>query len=121
MTFERAALDLLFRDADLRWTATVRRHIARELECLGAARFDASLVTTELYVNAVLHGAAPIRIRAVPFEGGVQMRVQDGSRRFGPRRPHSMGLRVVDRVARSWGVTHSRTGKTVWAEILSQP
>jgi anti-sigma regulatory factor (Ser/Thr protein kinase) len=121
MTFTGEPVDLWFPEADLRWTAAIRRHVAREFGCLGAARIDASVVATELYVNAVLHGAAPIRVRAVPFDGGVQVRVEDRSRRFGPRRPASMGLRTVEGMARGWGIIHSAAGKTVWADVLARP
>jgi two-component sensor histidine kinase len=111
-TFEQTLADATLTDA-----AALRHAIEHEFACLGKAVGDAAIVLTELFTNAVRHGRTPITVRAVPFDGGVQLRVHDGSRRFGTAGPDSRGLQLIASVARAWGVDRFGEGKAVWADV----
>ena len=89
---------------------------------------DVALVISELLSNALRH--------AVPLPGSklhvawridtdsVQVSVRDGG---GPTRPElgeptqaatgGRGLRIVQKLSRSWGTTTGDEGTTVWAEV----
>jgi anti-sigma regulatory factor (Ser/Thr protein kinase) len=99
--------------------------------CPGGARQDAVVVVSELVTNAVLHAAAPVRLRlalAHPPEGSVlRIEVSDGSptppRPRTPTRdlPDGRGLHIVQALAGRYGVLETTEGKTVWAEITLEP
>ena len=87
----------------------------------------AELVMTELLTNALLHGAAPVRV-AVGVSGdgrAARLEVHDGSLAL-PVRPRpsddamtGRGLALVDALAADWGVLPSGAGKVVWAELTA--
>lgn len=83
----------------------------------------AELVVTELLTNALLHGAAPVRL-VVAMEGEqVRLEVSDGSHVLPVRLLTSTdgmtgrGLALVDALAETWGVEPTPDGKTIWAEL----
>ncbi len=113
--------DFTFEQPDLAAGSGLRHAFTHMFACLGDATADAELVLSELYANAVLHGAPPIRVRADSADDGVQVEVDDGATQFGDPRPDSQGLRLVAKLARNWGVRTSPFGKTVWADIAARP
>jgi len=89
---------------------------------------DAELLTTELVANGVRHGGAgddtALRIRLEGRPGSLRVEVADpGSNPFrvAPREADvenggGIGLQLVDRVARRWGVGQCAP-TTVWFEL----
>jgi anti-sigma regulatory factor (Ser/Thr protein kinase) len=99
---------------------------------LGVLDFDASLVTTELVTNAVLHVQLDVVLVLRRITNGVRIEVTDQCPSVLPHlAPHSTGslwaltlgqsgrgLRVVSELAARWGVDSTQRTKTVWAELL---
>jgi len=77
-----------------------------------------SLLATELVSNSVLHvGAGAITLEASLREGFARVEVRDSGLGFDPEVRHEtpgFGLRLVDKLASSWGVERERAGTTVW-------
>ncbi len=84
---------------------------------------DVVLVVSELVTNAVLHGSAPrsIAIDITPID--VVVEVSDASSAVPVVRDADLlcaggnGMRIVDRLATSWGVEQNPVGKTVWFRL----
>jgi anti-sigma regulatory factor (Ser/Thr protein kinase) len=84
----------------------------------------ATLVTSELVANAVLHAPGRLAVRCVVGES-LRVEVTDGrpAPPVGPRfrrRPTEvggLGLQLVGQVARDWGVVRHGAGKTVWCQV----
>lgn len=80
----------------------------------------AVLLTTELVMNAVVHGAGPVGVHAAWGEGSVLVEVDDQSAQLPALREidrtasSGRGLRLVDGLSSGWGVSPGETGKTVW-------
>ena len=80
----------------------------------------AVLLTTELVMNAVVHGTGPVKVHAAWGEGSVRVEVDDQSARLPALREidrtasSGRGLRLVDGLSNAWGVSPGETGKTVW-------
>jgi len=93
---------------------------------------DVALVVSELVANSVRHAevgpAGVVRLDVRVLGGEVWIAVGDrGSPRL-PRitgehtGPGGLGLRVVDRLARSWGVARDGAGRTlVWCRLALDP
>jgi anti-sigma regulatory factor (Ser/Thr protein kinase) len=106
--------------------AFVRAALSKIRE-LDAVRDNLILVASELVTNAVKHsGGSPadtIQVRAVLRRGNVLISVNDpGLSNDTPRMRHAdvarasgHGLRIVNQLARRWGVERDR-GHRVWAE-----
>lgn len=102
------------------------RGLARDTGLSVATTQVVELLTSELVANAVVHAAGP----KVVVRAGVQgdhfvVAVADGSgaqpvlRTTGPEVPGGQGMRLVDRLADSWGVDPaSDGGKSVWFRVL---
>ncbi len=81
------------------------------------------LLTSEVVTNAILHtGSAPeLVVRVV--EARVRVEVHDTSSAVpvvlepDPYEQGGRGMRIVDGLARAWGVEHVPTGKRVWFEV----
>lgn len=84
-------------------------------------------LVTELATNAVLHAGTPFRVTFRRIGDRIRCEVSDGSTEP-PRICHysveastGRGLRLVDQLATTWGVTAGDGGKTVWFELDLDP
>jgi anti-sigma regulatory factor (Ser/Thr protein kinase) len=107
-----------------------RRLVSDLLEAgiCGPAVTDAALVISELLSNALRHAVplpgSSIRVAWHLDAGSVRVAVTDGG---GLTRPElgeptqsttgGRGLRIVERLSRSWGTGSDDNGTTVWAEV----
>lgn len=84
---------------------------------------DVQLVVSELTTNAVIHAGTPFSVSIGCHGAAIRISVQDWSlappvvRDGIPLARSGRGLRLVDAVARDWGVESGPDGKTVWAEL----
>jgi len=89
---------------------------------------DAALVTSELLSNALRHGTplagSGLRVTWCLEAGSVRVSVSDGGAQTlpelgepNPSTTGGRGLRIVDRLSRSWGTRSDGEGTTVWAEV----
>jgi PAS domain S-box-containing protein len=97
---------------------------------LDEVSFVAELVASELVTNAIRYGRPPVHlrlIRDVPASGSPSgaliCEVADASstaphlRRARVYDEGGRGLLIVAQLAGRWGTRHTRTGKTIWAEL----
>jgi anti-sigma regulatory factor (Ser/Thr protein kinase) len=90
---------------------------------LRRAASDALVVLSELVTNAVFHGDGDIDVRLSRVAGAVRIEVTDRGRGTvvvrhpAPETIGGRGMLLVEHLSRSWGVTTSANGKTVWAEM----
>lgn len=92
---------------------------------------DVVLLVSELFTNAILHGAGRAEIRIELVGVGLRVEVIDDGRAPGMLRRTDpgvadpgveaiggRGLLIVDALASSWGNGHDQDGRTrVWAEV----
>ena len=105
-------------------SALARNFVAGVLAPHGCDLETARLLASELATNAMRHAGTDFAI-TVTVEGGVAwVGVSDDNddlpeiRADAPSESVSgRGLRLVDALARSWGVTRAPAGKTVWFEL----
>jgi anti-sigma regulatory factor (Ser/Thr protein kinase) len=112
--------------ADLIELAKVRQWVRTVLR-----GFPANVVSTavtvmdELTSNALRHGRAPYHVRLLPGAAKVRIEVDDGGGEPARRRPPSdhggRGLLLVERCAAAWGQLRRPGGKTLWAELTTDP
>jgi anti-sigma regulatory factor (Ser/Thr protein kinase) len=92
-----------------------------------AMRDDMALLVTELVTNAVLHGAPPITLRVECDGTRLRVSVTDRNsdpayvRDAGPEDESGRGMRLVQQLARAWGVIGRLDGKAVWFELAGAP
>jgi hypothetical protein len=93
----------------------------REWE-LGAVRDDAALVASELVANAVAHARTPCRLDMRLDRLGLTIAVRDydshgipGPLACTASGHRSHGLFLVTSISRTWGVSPTENGKSVWA------
>lgn len=107
--------------------SAARRFVSFALEAEGAddAAWTAVQVVSELATNAVVHAATSFTVTVVVNDGSVRVAVTDSKplvaatqRRFSDYTTTGRGLRLVERMSRSWGVDTTQTSKTVWCEIV---
>lgn len=106
-----------------------RQVVARVLERAGLDDLvtSVSLVVSELATNAVLHARTAFRVRLRISRRVARIEVEDSAggrpvmRHFSSQATSGRGLRLVDGLSRSWGVTSGKggRGKVVWAEIVA--
>jgi anti-sigma regulatory factor (Ser/Thr protein kinase) len=83
----------------------------------------ALLVVSELIVNAVAHGAPPVRAGVDCRSGVLRLEVSDGSAvpprvtAPGPEALSGRGVGLVQTVCSAWGVRPGPVGKTVWCDL----
>jgi anti-sigma regulatory factor (Ser/Thr protein kinase) len=108
-----------------------RRAVAEQAPALPAlVQDDILLLVTELVTNAVRHGGSagrPIGLELRRNNGRVHVEVADHGAEFepppAPVRPSDTasrggwGLFLVDRLAETWGVRPTQSGKCVWFEL----
>ncbi|PRY13969.1 anti-sigma regulatory factor (Ser/Thr protein kinase) [Kineococcus rhizosphaerae] len=81
------------------------------------------LVVSELIVNAVEHGAPPVRARVDCRSDVLRLEVSDGSPAFpqhlspGPQAESGRGVGLVATICSDWGVRRDGAGKTVWCDV----
>lgn len=114
------ALDTtLSRSADS--VATARRLVNDHMTTLGSQqRADATLMTSELVTNALVHGIGTISLRLDVEPGALRIEVSDqGNVALAPSPSPGAhggwGLRIVDQLADDWGVLAGST--KVWFRI----
>jgi anti-sigma regulatory factor (Ser/Thr protein kinase) len=110
-----------------------RRFVTKGLVVAESDHVDvdvAVLLTSELVANAVLYGAAPIRLQLHRQPGTVRIEVHDHGPPFSPPAEAACsltdeggrGMPLLDALATSWGI-HSRrniAGKTLWFELTGK-
>jgi serine phosphatase RsbU (regulator of sigma subunit)/anti-sigma regulatory factor (Ser/Thr protein kinase) len=106
--------------------AAARRFVKDALAAWGAATAtaDVTLLTCELVTNAVLHGGTDIELACQLETAAVRVEVSDGNRSrlipepdlatAGDSAESGRGLRIVDQLADSWGITYANHAKSVW-------
>ena len=85
---------------------------------------DAVLMVSELTTNCIKHAHSAFSVDLVSDDLGICVEVADqgsGSparQVLDPQRASGQGLRIVDELADTWGVTpEGKQGKTVWFTI----
>jgi anti-sigma regulatory factor (Ser/Thr protein kinase) len=100
-----------------------RQFVRRNLAEIGADRQEiATLLTSELVTNAILHARTPVQLGILLDEGRALVCVSDRlpedvaltPRDHSPDRPGGRGLALVSDLAETWGTTTYTGGKTVW-------
>ncbi|MEQ0564051.1 ATP-binding protein [Amycolatopsis sp. NEAU-NG30] len=85
----------------------------------------AVMVVDELTSNALRHGRAPYHVRLLAGAARVRIEVDDGAGEPARRKPPSdhggRGLLLVERCAAAWGQLRRPSGKTLWAELVTDP
>lgn len=100
-----------------------RRFVRAELAESPLDVDTAVLLVSELVTNAVLHARSPFRVLVEPRAEAIRVEVHDGSpvpprmHMFAPTSATGRGLRLLDRLAQTWGVTPMSDGKCVWFEV----
>jgi anti-sigma regulatory factor (Ser/Thr protein kinase) len=94
-------------------------------EGAGDVAWAAVQIVSELATNAVVHAATPFTVTVLVDVGLVRIAVTDAKpfavatqRHFSDYTTTGRGLRLVERMSRSWGVDTSQSIKTVWCEIV---
>ncbi|RSD07913.1 ATP-binding protein [Amycolatopsis eburnea] len=103
------------------------RHWVRSVLCGLPANVvsTAVMVVDELTSNALRHGRAPYHVRLLPGAAKLRIEVDDGggeaARRRTPSDDGGRGLLLVERCAAAWGQLRRAGGKTLWAELVTDP
>ena len=102
-----------------------RRFVAEALGRLGCRHLTdvATLLTSELVTNAVVHAGSTVNLAVTQTANGVRVDVADRD----PQPPEpavrgllagsGRGLKLVAGLARHWGVDTTRHVKSVWFEL----
>jgi anti-sigma regulatory factor (Ser/Thr protein kinase) len=104
---------------------TARRFVEGVLVAAGldGLAYTATLLTSELVANAVLHTNTPIEVVVRTVGDRARIEVHDGSAQLPVRKNYSTmsgtgrGLMLVERMATRWGAETTDTGKVVWFEL----
>jgi len=103
-----------------------RSQVARLLggRCSLATIQTASLLTSELATNAVLHAAPPVHLHARITGAIIRVEVHDGGAGTSPtlgtarETDHGgRGLAIIEALASRWGTEPVRGGNVVWFEL----
>ena len=104
----------------------VARRFVRSRLVDGATDVDtAALLVSEVVTNAILHARTTVTLTVDVDDDVVRITVRDGSparpqlHAFAPTSTTGRGLRLLDRLARRWGVDADPVtgGKIVWFEV----
>lgn len=100
--------------------AAVRRFVRDVLDDQPREIVDAAeLMACELATNCVRHAHTDFEL-AIHSQGQIRVEVRDTNlgrpmlRSPRPEEPSGRGLRIVEAMSDTWGITLSSTGKTVW-------
>ena len=107
-----------------RAASSARRFVASVTEGIvdDQRAHDLEVLVSEVVSNAVLHAETTMELVVASYDGIVRVELVD----HGPGSPHvrpdpgatgGYGLRIVEGLARGWGVEPHPHGKTVWFEI----
>jgi anti-sigma regulatory factor (Ser/Thr protein kinase) len=103
-----------------------RRFVGETISDLPAELQDAvSLMVSELATNALVHASSGFDISVDRSEAAVVISITDRGagtpavQSPASSEPHGRGLRIVEALADSWGITPSspKAGKTVWFQM----
>lgn len=97
----------------------VRRFVEEALTS-SPGRDDIVLTASELASNVIRHAGTPFTLRLLVDQDRVRIEVSDGSSivpAVEDLTDSQRGLRLIDSVARQWGIEPDEGGKTVWAEF----
>jgi anti-sigma regulatory factor (Ser/Thr protein kinase) len=102
-----------------------RRFVQARLVNRTADIDTATLLVSEVVTNAVLHARTPVTLTVEVADEVVRITVRDGSpvqpriHAFAPTSATGRGLRLLDRLAKRWGVyaDPATGGKVVWFEL----
>lgn len=111
--------------ADARSPAVARAFVAQMLRIWHCADAEevASLLTTELVANAVVHAATEMVLRMELDAPILRVEVEDELPALPEPLPltpfseHGRGLWLIEALSRRWGSRPSAPGKVVWFEI----
>lgn len=84
---------------------------------------DASLVSSELATNAILHARSPFRVSVDRSVGVICISVQDAAGGLAAQQDmpiealNGRGMAIVEALSRRWGCDNLPSGKVVWAEL----
>jgi anti-sigma regulatory factor (Ser/Thr protein kinase) len=87
----------------------------------------ATLLTTELVTNAIVHAQTDFALRVTTHQDRLRVEVSDSSHdppRLIPiqnAEEHGRGLHLVHALSASWGVEWTADGKAVWFELAEDP
>ena len=90
---------------------------------LGVTAWSAAQVVSELATNCTLHARSDFVLRLSVEGESVRVEASDGvpgglqARQYSSTATTGRGLRIVESLATSWGVTPTADGKTVWAVL----
>ncbi len=100
--------------------AAARRFVRDALNDQSPEVVDAAeLMACELATNCVQHANTDFEL-TIHAQGRIRIEVRDANRGRPvprspkPEEPSGRGLRIVEAMSDSWGITPSPTGKTVW-------
>jgi anti-sigma regulatory factor (Ser/Thr protein kinase) len=101
-----------------------RQFVCDAIAPWGGPTGDAALLTSEVVGNAIRHGEGEVALRVRRDATRALVEVHDQSAEppkqqpFGPRRVGGNGVRIIEALASSWGVTQIHDdGKIVWFAI----
>lgn len=122
--------DMVHLPADATAVRLARRYVEDLLRRRGWAEpdwFAAELAVSELVANAVVHAPGRVTLR-LRVDGDLCIEVTDehpvapvDPAAHQPGEAGGMGLRVVDRLCRDWGVDRRDGAKTVWCRLAPDP
>lgn len=111
--------------ADKATPAAARTFVARMLRLWDCTDLEetASLLTSELVTNAILHAATDLVLRMKLEAPALRVEVTDGAPQLPRALPltpwseHGRGLWLIEALSRRWGAASSPPGKVVWFEL----
>ncbi|MFE9629171.1 SpoIIE family protein phosphatase [Streptomyces sp. NPDC006527] len=106
----------------------IRSLALRQLDLWGLEHlaFSTELIVSELVTNGIRYGQEPIRLRLI-HDRALTCEVSDASstsphiRRAATTDEGGRGLFLVAQLSHRWGTRYTTTGKTIWAEQLTNP
>lgn len=102
--------------------SAARQFVSGYLESQGLPAEWGTLLVSELATNVLRYAGTPFHVSVSVDEEKVRLEVWDGAPDLAvaPRmatRDGGYGLRLVEKLARAWGVEPQGKGKVVWVEL----